>query len=165
MESPLQRSGPFTLGNVLLAILFVLLGVALTLGSTDAITLAQALLTVCFALPALYLSKRPTASAVASCALLACWSVTFFAALPANYGLSPVLLMAPLSVYATARHCTNRAVPRIALALTVAASAISPAMWIIDSETFQLHYSTGSQFLGGLLTHWLVLRVAYLLGV
>ena len=165
MESPLQRSGPFTLGNVLLAILFVLLGVALTLGSTDAITLAQALLTVCFALPALYLSKRPTASAVASCALLACWSVTFFAALPANYGLSPVLIMAPLSVYTTARHCTNRAIPRAALALTVVASVVSPAMWIIDAETFQLHYRTGSQFVGGLLTHWLVLSFAYLLGV
>ena len=165
MESPLQRSGPFTLGNVLLAILFVLLGVALTLGSTDAITLAQALLTVCFALPALYLSKRPTASAVASCALLACWSVTFFAALPANYGLSPVLIMAPLSVYTTARHCTNRAIPRAALALTVVASVVSPAMWLIDAETFQLHYRTGSQFVDGLLTHWLVLGFAYLLGV
>ncbi|AWB83574.1 sensor histidine kinase [Corynebacterium liangguodongii] len=142
-----------------LALLYVLVAVS----TPTPVNILQALASAWF-VPFFWVWRsRPVLSAAGFFVGLAAWSVSWFAALPANPGVAPWLVVAPMAVYASARHCTDRRAPGLVLALSLAGSFVSPAMWQLQ-ESLELRYAAGTEAAFRLAFHWALLIAVYFAG-
>lgn len=122
-----------------------------------------AALSFCFAATIFLWRSRPRASAVAFLSLLAGWSICFLLALPDNSGYPPWAATAPMAVFATARTEAAAAWSWGVLTVSMCGSFLSPFMWTWD-DTLHMHYRSGMDCAGTLVTHWLILGFAFLSG-
>ena len=105
-----------------------------------AIELIQAALSLLF-LPVIWVWRtKPVLSAAGFIVLLGAWAAAWISQLPANLGVTPWALTAPMAVYATSRYVERRSIPRAVLIAAFMGSLISPAMWRIDPESFLLSF-------------------------
>ncbi|KQB83693.1 sensor histidine kinase [Corynebacterium oculi] len=121
----------------------------------------QAALAVGFIAPLFLWRTRVLPSAVAMLALLLGWALSVLAAVPANTGVPPYLLAAPLAVYSTTRYLHDRRVGLGALVVCLVGSPLSPAMWRIAGVD-DLRYRSGADWLVFVSWHWAILGCAYL---
>jgi hypothetical protein len=126
-----------------------------------AIELIQAVLSLLF-LPFIWVWRtKPVLSAAGFIVLLGAWAAAWISQLPANLGVTPWALTAPMAVYATSRYVERRSIPRAVLAAALLGSFISPAMWRIDPESFLLSFQLDRRYITLLVVHWAVLGSAY----
>ncbi|MDK8675230.1 histidine kinase [Corynebacterium accolens] len=138
--------------------LFYLIGAWVAPG---AIELIQAALSLLF-LPFIWVWRtKPVLSAAGFIVLLGAWAAAWISQLPANLGVTPWALTAPMAVYATSRYVERRSIPRAVLAAAFLGSFISPAMWRIDPESFLLSFQLDRRYITLLVVHWAVLGSAY----
>ncbi len=138
--------------------LFYLIGAWAAPGAID---LIQAALSLLF-LPFIWVWRtKPVLSAAGFIVLLGAWAAAWISQLPANLGVTPWALTAPMAVYATSRYVERRSIPRAVLAAAFLGSFISPAMWRIDPESFLLSFQLDRRYITLLVVHWAVLGSAY----
>lgn len=126
-----------------------------------AIELIQAALSLLF-LPFIWVWRtKPVLSAAGFIVLLGAWAAAWISQLPANLGVTPWALTAPMAVYATSRYVERRSIPRAVLIAALLGSFISPAMWRIDPESFLLSFQLDRRYITLLVVHWAVLGSAY----
>ena len=126
-----------------------------------AIELIQAALSLLF-LPFIWVWRtKPVLSAAGFIVLLGAWAAAWISQLPANLGVTPWALTAPMAVYATSRYVERRSIPRAVLIAAFLGSFISPAMWRIDPESFLLSFQLDRRYITLLVAHWAVLGSAY----
>ncbi|WP_284851825.1 sensor histidine kinase [Corynebacterium rhinophilum] len=126
-----------------------------------AIELIQAALSLLF-LPVIWVWRtKPVLSAAGFIVLLGAWAAAWISQLPANLGVTPWALTAPMAVYATSRYVERRSIPRAVLTAAFMGSLISPAMWRIDPESFLLSFQLDRRYITLLVVHWAVLGSAY----
>ncbi|MER0090267.1 MULTISPECIES: histidine kinase [unclassified Corynebacterium] len=126
-----------------------------------AIELIQAALSLLF-LPFIWVWRtKPVLSAAGFIVLLGAWAAAWISQLPANLGVTPWALTAPMAVYATSRYVERRSIPRAVLTAAFMGSLISPAMWRIDPESFLLSFQLDRRYITLLVVHWAVLGSAY----
>lgn len=141
-----------------LIVLFYLIG---AWAAPGAIELIQAALSLLF-LPLIWVWRtKPVLSAAGFIVLLGAWAAAWISQLPANLGVTPWALTAPMAVYATSRYVERRSIPRAVLAAAFLGSFISPAMWRIDPESFLLSFQLDRRYITLLVVHWAVLGSAY----
>lgn len=138
---------------------------ALAFSSSGTVEVLQALLSLLFIPFFLVWRSRPIVSATGFLVLLLAWAVIWLSQLPANNGLTPWALTAPMAVYTTSRYITQRLVPRVVLLITALGTFISPFMWRIDTETYLLRYEVDTPFLAMVVAHWAVLGSTYFIAV
>ncbi len=148
-----------TVAAVLLAGLYTFLAFE----GPSAATLTQAVVSWCFVPFVWVWRSRPVVSAAGFTACLAAWAVTWIAALPSNLGISPWLITAPMAVYATARYCTDRRIPRAFLTVMFLGTFLSPVMWRL-LDTLELRYVVGLDSTYLIASHWLLLLAVYFAG-
>lgn len=125
------------------------------------IELIQAALSLLF-LPFIWVWRtKPVLSAAGFIVLLGAWAAAWISQLPANLGVTPWALTAPMAVYATSRYVERRAIARTVLIAAFLGSFISPAMWRIDPESFLLSFQLDRRYITLLVVHWAVLGSAY----
>ena len=138
--------------------LFYLIG---AWAAPGAIELIQAALSLLF-LPFIWVWRtKPVLSAAGFIVLLGAWAAAWISQLPANLGVTPWALTAPMAVYTTSRYVERRSIPRAVLAAAFLGSFISPAMWRIDPESFLLSFQLDRRYITLLVVHWAVLGSAY----
>ncbi|MER0106631.1 histidine kinase [Corynebacterium sp. KPL2895] len=126
-----------------------------------AIELIQAALSLLF-LPFIWVWRtKPVLSAAGFIVLLGAWAAAWISQLPANLGVTPWALTAPMAVYATSRYVERRSIPRAVLIAAFLGSFVSPAMWRIDPESFLLSFQLDRRYIALLVVHWAVLGSAY----
>lgn len=141
-----------------LIVLFYLIG---AWAAPGAIELIQAALSLLF-LPFIWVWRtKPVLSAAGFIVLLGAWAAAWISQLPANLGVTPWALTAPMAVYATSRYVERRSIPRAVLIAAILGSFISPAMWRIDPESFLLSFQLDRRYITLLVVHWAVLGSAY----
>ena len=125
------------------------------------IELIQAALSLLF-LPFIWVWRtKPVLSAAGFIVLLGAWAAAWISQLPANLGVTPWALTAPMAVYATSRYVERRAIARTVLIAALLGSFISPAMWRIDPESFLLSFQLDRRYITLLVVHWAVLGSVY----
>lgn len=134
---------------------------ALAFSSPGTVEVLEALLSLLFIPFFLVWRSRPIVSTTGFLVLLLAWAVIWMSQLPANSGLTPWALTAPMAVYTTSRYITQRLVPRLVLLITALGTFISPFMWRIDTETYLLRYEVDTHFLAMVVAHWAVLGSTY----
>jgi len=138
--------------------LFYLIG---AWAAPGAIELIQAALSLLF-LPFIWVWRtKPVLSAAGFIVLLGAWAAAWISQLPANLGVTPWAMTAPMAVYATSRYVERRSIPRAVLIAAFLGSFISPAMWRIDPESFLLSFQLDRRYITLLVVHWAVLGSAY----
>lgn len=138
--------------------LFYLIGAWAAPGAFE---LIQAALSLLF-LPLIWVWRtKPVLSAAGFIVLLGAWAAAWISQLPANLGVTPWALTAPMAVYATSRYVERRSIPRAVLIAALLGSFISPAMWRIDPESFLLSFQLDRRYITLLVVHWAVLGSAY----
>ena len=138
--------------------LFYLIG---AWAAPGAIELIQAALSLLF-LPFIWVWRtKPVLSAAGFIVLLGAWAAAWISQLPANLGVTPWALTAPMAVYTTSRYVERRSIPRAVLTAAFLGSFISPAMWRIDPESFLLSFQLDRRYITLLVVHWAVLGSAY----
>jgi len=138
--------------------LFYLIG---AWAAPGAIELIQAALSLLF-LPFIWVWRtKPVLSAAGFIVLLGAWAAAWISQLPANLGVTPWAMTAPMAVYATSRYVERRSIPRAVLTAAFLGSFISPAMWRIDPESFLLSFQLDRRYITLLVVHWAVLGSAY----
>lgn len=168
MQSVAQRSwwAGAHLGDKILTIPATFLAALYTLtamGTPQPASILEAVTSWCF-VPFFWLWRsRPGTSALGFSACLTVWALNWLSYLPENRGVSPWLLTAPLAVYATARHCTDRRIPRAVLAVMYLGSFISPVMWQF-TEDLEFKYATALDAMWIILAHWSLLTATYFAG-
>lgn len=134
---------------------------ALAFSSAGTVEVIQSLLSLLFIPFFLVWRSKPVLSAAGFLILLSAWAVTWMSQLPANNGLPPWALTAPMAVYTTSRYINHRLLPRVVLLITALGTFISPFMWRIDTETYLLRYEVDTPFLAMVVAHWAVLGSTY----
>lgn len=152
------------LGDKILTAVAALIALFYLIGAwaaPGAIELIQAALSLLF-LPFIWVWRtKPVLSAAGFIVLLGAWAAAWISQLPANLGVTPWALTAPMAVYATSRYVERRSIPRAVLAAAFLGSFISPAMWRIDPESFLLSFQLDRRYITLLVVHWAVLGSAY----
>lgn len=152
------------LGDEILTAVAALIALFYLIGAwaaPGAIELIQAALSLLF-LPFIWVWRtKPVLSAAGFIVLLGAWAAAWISQLPANLGVTPWALTAPMAVYATSRYVERRSIPRAVLAAAFLGSFISPAMWRIDPESFLLSFQLDRRYITLLVVHWAVLGSAY----
>lgn len=152
------------LGDKILAAVAALIALFYLIGAwaaPGAIELIQAALSLLF-LPFIWVWRtKPVLSAAGFIVLLGAWAAAWISQLPANLGVTPWALTAPMAVYATSRYVERRSIPRAVLTAALLGSFISPAMWRIDPESFLLSFQLDRRYITLLVVHWAVLGSAY----
>ncbi|QRP60552.1 sensor histidine kinase [Corynebacterium minutissimum] len=134
---------------------------ALAASSAGTVEVIEALLSLLFIPFFLVWRSKPVLSAAGFLVLLSAWAVTWMSQLPANSGLPPWALTAPMAVYTTSRYINHRLLPRAILLITALGTFISPFMWRIDVESYLLRYEVDTHFLAMVVAHWAVLGSTY----
>ena len=143
------------------AALIALFYLIIAWANPGAIELIQAALSLLF-LPFIWVWRtKPVLSAAGFIVLLGAWAAAWISQLPANLGVTPWALTAPMAVYATSRYVERRSIPRAVLTAAFLGSFISPAMWRIDPESFLLSFQLDRRYITLLVVHWAVLGSAY----
>ena len=152
------------LGDKILTAVAALIALFYLIGAwaaPGAIELIQAALSLLF-LPFIWVWRtKPVLSAAGFIVLLGAWAAAWISQLPANLGVTPWALTAPMAVYATSRYVERRSIPRAVLIAAFLGSFISPAMWRIDPESFLLSFQLDRRYITLLVVHWAVLGSAY----
>lgn len=152
------------LGDKILTAVAALIALFYLIGAwaaPGAIELIQAALSLLF-LPFIWVWRtKPVLSAAGFIVLLGAWAAAWISQLPANLGVTPWALTAPMAVYATSRYVERRSIPRAVLTAALLGSFISPAMWRIDPESFLLSFQLDRRYITLLVMHWAVLGSAY----
>lgn len=152
------------LGDKILTAVAALIALFYLIGAwaaPGAIELIQAALSLLF-LPFIWVWRtKPVLSAAGFIVLLGAWAAAWISQLPANLGVTPWALTAPMAVYATSRYVERRSIPRAVLTAALLGSFISPAMWRIDPESFLLSFQLYRRYITLLVVHWAVLGSAY----
>lgn len=152
------------LGDKILTAVAALIALFYLIGAwaaPGAIELIQAALSLLF-LPLIWVWRtKPVLSAAGFIVLLGAWAAAWISQLPANLGVTPWALTAPMAVYATSRYVERRSIPRAVLAAAFLGSLISPSMWRIDPESFLLSFQLDRRYITLLVVHWAVLGSAY----
>lgn len=152
------------LGDKILTAVAALIALFYLIGAwaaPGAIELIQAELSLLF-LPFIWVWRtKPVLSAAGFIVLLGAWAAAWISQLPANLGVTPWALTAPMAVYATSRYVERRSIPRAVLTAALLGSFISPAMWRIDPESFLLSFQLDRRYITLLVVHWAVLGSAY----
>lgn len=152
------------LGDKILTAVAALIALFYLIGAwaaPGAIELIQAALSLLF-LPFIWVWRtKPVLSAAGFIVLLGAWAAAWISQLPANLGVTPWALTAPMAVYTTSRYVERRSIPRAVLAAAFLGSFISPAMWRIDPESFLLSFQLDRRYITLLVVHWAVLGSAY----
>lgn len=152
------------LGDKILTAVAALIALFYLIGAwaaPGAIELIQAALSLLF-LPFIWVWRtKPVLSAAGFIVLLGAWAVAWISQLPANLGVTPWALTAPMAVYTTSRYVERRSIPRAVLIAAFLGSFISPAMWRIDPESFLLSFQLDRRYITLLVVHWAVLGSAY----
>lgn len=152
------------LGDKILTAVAALIALFYLIGAwaaPGAIELIQAALSLLF-LPFIWVWRtKPVLSAAGFIVLLGAWAAAWISQLPANLGVTPWALTAPMAVYATSRYVERRSIPRAVLTAALLGSFISPAMWHIDPESFLLSFQLDRRYITLLVVHWAVLGSAY----
>ena len=152
------------LGDKILTAVAALIALFYLIGAwaaPGAIELIQAALSLLF-LPFIWVWRtKPVLSAAGFIVLLGAWAAAWISQLPANLGVTPWALTAPMAVYATSRYVERRSIPRAVLTAALLGSFISPAMWRIDPESFLLSFQLDRRYITLLVAHWAVLGSAY----
>lgn len=152
------------LGDKILTAVAALIALFYLIGAwaaPGAIELIQAALSLLF-LPFIWVWRtKPVLSAAGFIVLLGAWAAAWISQLPANLGVTPWALTAPMAVYATSRYVERRSIPRAVLTAALLGSFISPAMWRIDPESFLLSFQLDRRYITLLVVHWAVLGSAY----
>ncbi|WP_411703092.1 sensor histidine kinase [Corynebacterium sp. LaCa142] len=152
------------LGDKILTAVAALIALFYLIGAwaaPGAIELIQAALSLLF-LPFIWVWRtKPVLSAAGFIVLLGAWSAAWISQLPANLGVTPWALTAPMAVYATSRYVERRSIPRAVLIAALLGSFVSPAMWRIDPESFLLSFQLDRRYITLLVVHWAVLGSAY----
>ena len=152
------------LGDKILTAVAALIALFYLIGAwaaPGAIELIQAALSLLF-LPFIWVWRtKPVLSAAGFIVLLGAWAAAWISQLPANLGVTPWALTAPMAVYATSRYVERRSIPRAVLIAALLGSFISPAMWRIDPESFLLSFQLDRRYITLLVVHWAVLGSAY----
>lgn len=152
------------LGDKILTAVAALIALFYLIGAwaaPGAIELIQAALSLLF-LPFIWVWRtKPVLSAAGFIVLLGAWSAAWISQLPANLGVAPWALTAPMAVYATSRYVERRSIPRAVLIAALLGSFVSPAMWRIDPESFLLSFQLDRRYITLLVVHWAVLGSAY----
>ena len=152
------------LGDKILTAVAALIALFYLIGAwaaPGAIELIQAALSLLF-LPFIWVWRtKPVLSAAGFIVLLGAWAAAWISQLPANLGVTPWALTAPMAVYATSRYVERRSIPRAVLIAAFLGSFISPAMWRIDPESFLLSFQLDRRYITLLVAHWAVLGSAY----
>lgn len=152
------------LGDKILTAVAALIALFYLIGAwaaPGAIELIQAALSLLF-LPFIWVWRtKPVLSAAGFIVLLGAWAAAWISQLPANLGVTPWALTAPMAVYATSRYVERRSIPRAVLTAAFMGSLISPAMWRIDPESFLLSFQLDRRYITLLVVHWAVLGSAY----
>ncbi len=143
------------------AVLIALFYLTSAWANPGAIELIQAALSLLF-LPFIWVWRtKPVLSAAGFIVLLGAWAAAWMSQLPANLGVTPWILTAPMAVYATSRYVERRSIPRAVLIAALLGSFVSPAMWRIDPESFLLSFQLDRRYITLLVVHWAVLGSAY----
>lgn len=143
------------------AVLIALFYLTSAWANPGAIELIQAALSLLF-LPFIWVWRtKPVLSAAGFIVLLGAWAAAWMSQLPANLGVTPWVLTAPMAVYATSRYVERRSIPRAVLIAALLGSFVSPAMWRIDPESFLLSFQLDRRYITLLVVHWAVLGSAY----
>jgi len=152
------------LGDKILTAVAALIALFYLIGAwaaPGAIELIQAALSLLF-LPFIWVWRtKPVLSAAGFIVLLGAWAAAWISQLPANLGVTPWAMTAPMAVYATSRYVERRSIPRAVLTAAFLGSFISPAMWRIDPESFLLSFQLDRRYITLLVVHWAVLGSAY----
>lgn len=152
------------LGDKILTAVAALIALFYLIGAwaaPGAIELIQAALSLLF-LPFIWVWRtKPVLSAAGFIVLLGAWAAAWISQLPANLGVTPWAVTAPMAVYATSRYVERRSIPRAVLTAALLGSFISPAMWRIDPESFLLSFQLDRRYITLLVVHWAVLGSAY----
>ncbi|MDK4310416.1 sensor histidine kinase [Corynebacterium accolens] len=152
------------LGDKILTAVAALIALFYLIGAwaaPGAIELIQAALSLLF-LPLIWVWRtKPVLSAAGFIVLLGAWAAAWISQLPANLGVTPWALTAPMAVYATSRYVERRSIPRAVLIAAFLGSFVSPAMWRIDPESFLLSFQLDRRYITLLVVHWAVLGSAY----
>ncbi len=152
------------LGDKILTAVAALIALFYLIGAwaaPGAIELIQAALSLLF-LPFIWVWRtKPVLSAAGFIVLLGAWAAAWISQLPANLGVTPWALTAPMAVYTTSRYVERRSIPRAVLIAAFLGSFISPAMWRIDPESFLLSFQLDRRYITLLVVHWAVLGSAY----
>ena len=152
------------LGDKILTAVAALIALFYLIGAwaaPGAIELIQAALSLLF-LPFIWVWRtKPMLSAAGFIVLLGAWAAAWISQLPANLGVTPWALTAPMAVYTTSRYVERRSIPRAVLIAAFLGSFISPAMWRIDPESFLLSFQLDRRYITLLVVHWAVLGSAY----
>lgn len=152
------------LGDKILTAVAALIALFYLIGAwaaPGAIELIQAALSLLF-LPFIWVWRtKPVLSAAGFIVLLGAWAAAWISQLPANLGVTPWALTAPMAVYATSRYVERRSIPRAVLTAAFMGSLISPAVWRIDPESFLLSFQLDRRYITLLVVHWAVLGSAY----
>ncbi|MDK4333312.1 sensor histidine kinase [Corynebacterium accolens] len=152
------------LGDKILTAVAALIALFYLIGAwanPGAIELIQAALSLLF-LPFIWVWRtKPVLSAAGFIVLLGAWAAAWISQLPANLGVTPWILTAPMAVYATSRYVERRSIPRAVLIAALLGSFVSPAMWRIDPESFLLSFQLDRRYITLLVVHWAVLGSAY----
>lgn len=152
------------LGDKILTAVAALIALFYLIGAwaaPGAIELIQAALSLLF-LPFIWVWRtKPVLSAAGFIVLLGAWAAAWISQLPANLGVTPWALTAPMAVYTTSRYVERRSIPRAVLIAALLGSFISPAMWRIDPESFLLSFQLDRRYITLLVVHWAVLGSAY----
>lgn len=152
------------LGDKILTAVAALIALFYLIGAwaaPGAIELIQAALSLLF-LPFIWVWRtKPVLSAAGFIVLLGAWAAAWISQLPANLGVTPWVLTAPMAVYATSRYVERRSIPRAVLIAALLGSFVSPAMWRIDPESFLLSFQLDRRYITLLVVHWAVLGSAY----
>lgn len=144
---------------VLLAVFYTILAVEEASGAVW----IEAVLSWGFVATLLFWRRRVSAVAVTTVILLGLWAANWILALPANLGVTPWLLAAPMIVWSTTRQAPDqRWWGRGILAVTLAGSVFSPAMWQVTLAGPV--YRTGHDWVVFLALHCLVLLCIFLIG-
>lgn len=160
------RIGAFRLrwGDVAVSIVgavLTVLYISLAVENPTAILVLQAVLSFCF-IPALAMWRTQVVPAAIVLLVLLCfWCATFIAALPANTGVPPYLLAAPMAIYSLTRHGEERRIAWAVLLVCAVAAPASPLMWEVHGVD-DLQYRSGGTLVGFLVLHWALLAVAFL---
>lgn len=145
------------------AALVALLYSVVALAEPTALAIAQAAISWCFVPFLLVWRSQPVFSGIGVAACLVVWSALWVSVLPANPGITPWVVAAPMVVYSTARYCTQRITPVIFLAFGLAGSFVSPVMWQLQ-ETLELRYANGTEAVFRLAFHWALIIAVYFAG-
>lgn len=152
------------LGDKILTAVAALIALFYLIGAwaaPGAIELIQAALSLLF-LPFIWVWRtKPVLSAAGFIVLLGAWAAAWISQLPANLGVTPWALTAPMAVYTTSRYVERRSIPRAVLIAALLGSFVSPAMWRIDPESFLLSFQLDRRYITLLVVHWAVLGSAY----